>query len=90
MNPETLRHSTAGGRELWGSQPAPLLVLPRRLSLEITTNKNQTKNHLHKFVYKAANEEEMSNNALQETPLAAFFLRFLMAISLPPLMKRLS
>jgi hypothetical protein len=56
MNPETLRHSTAGGRELWGSQPAPLLVLARRPGLEITTNKNQTKNHLHKFVYKAGTE----------------------------------
>jgi hypothetical protein len=34
MNPEILRHSTAGGRELWGSQPAPLLALARRLGFE--------------------------------------------------------
>ncbi len=43
MNPETLRHSTAGGRELWGSQPAPLLVLAR-----LGTNKQLTKNKSHR------------------------------------------
>ncbi len=54
MNPETLRHSTAGGRELWGSQPAPLLVLAGRLGLENHNKQKPTKNHLHKFLYKAA------------------------------------
>ena len=29
MNPESLNSSTAGGRVLWSTKPAPLLVLAR-------------------------------------------------------------
>src|SRR5258707_9540283 len=44
MDPESLNSSTAGGRVLWSTKPAPLLVLAGCWGLqEITTteNKNQ-------------------------------------------------
>jgi hypothetical protein len=44
MNPESLNSSTAGGRVLWSTKPAPLLVLACCRALQKiprTENKNQ-------------------------------------------------
>src|SRR5271157_5279590 len=55
MNSESHSHSTAGRRELGGSQPAPLLVLAwcsGSRNHKNRNNKTKTKNHLHEFLYK--------------------------------------
>src|SRR5436190_8975237 len=55
MNPESLNTFDAGGRELWGSQPAPLLVLACCWGFRNHKNRKnntKTKNHLHESLYK--------------------------------------
>jgi len=52
MNPESLTPFDRRGREL-GLAARPLLVLARCQHLGNHNNKNQNKNHLHEFLYKA-------------------------------------